>query len=130
MSWTQPSYEALARLVGARTGLSLAGRTDSAELGMSRAMARAKMADPALYLDLNAREQRALDDLIDELTVGETYFFREPGHFNLIRRVVLPDLRQRQRMRFHELPFRELFEKSILRRPAVSAFSGRLLLGQ
>jgi chemotaxis protein methyltransferase CheR len=36
-----------------------------------------------------------LDDLVGELTVGETYFFRDPARFDFIRQTVLPELRSR-----------------------------------
>lgn len=96
MSWTQPAFEAVANLVGERTGLSFANRQGSAELGMRRAMTRAKVTDLPRYLDLIGVDERALDDLVSELTVAETYFFREPGQFEVLRRQVLPEIRQRR----------------------------------
>ncbi|HKI33969.1 MAG TPA: protein-glutamate O-methyltransferase CheR [Gemmataceae bacterium] len=97
MSWTHPAYEAVVRFVGERTGLSFAPqRHDSAEQGIRRAMARAGITDLGQYRALLQRDARALDDLIVELTVGETYFFREPGQFDFIRRTVLPDLWRRR----------------------------------
>ncbi len=36
---------------------------------------------------------------IDLLTTNETYFFREPGHFDFIRQHVLPGLRQQRQIR-------------------------------
>jgi chemotaxis protein methyltransferase CheR len=95
-TWTQPGFEAVACLVNQRTGLSLARRHDSAEHGMRRAMARAKMHDPAQYAERIAGDDAALDDLIGELTVGETYFFREPTHFQFIQQRIIPDLRSRR----------------------------------
>ena len=40
-----------------------------------------------------AGSESLLDDLLVELTVGETYFYREPGQFEFLRREVLPGLR-------------------------------------
>jgi chemotaxis protein methyltransferase CheR len=51
--------------------------------------------DLGQYRDRVANDERALHDLIAELTVGETYFFREPAQFQLIRHLVLPDIRAR-----------------------------------
>lgn len=96
MSWTQPAFAAVAELVNRRTGLAFQARQESAELGMRRAMLRAKVGDPARYLDLVAGDHRALDDLVDELTVGETFFFREPAQFQVLRRLVLQDIRARR----------------------------------
>jgi chemotaxis protein methyltransferase CheR len=95
VSWTHPAYEDVVLLLGERTGLSFPPqRHDTAEQGVRRAMARAGVPDPAQYRALIERDARALDDLIVELTVGETYFFRDPAQFDFIRRVVLPDLAQ------------------------------------
>jgi chemotaxis protein methyltransferase CheR len=36
------------------------------------------------------------DDLVGELSVGETYFFREPAHFAFLGSEVLPDVQRRR----------------------------------
>ncbi len=96
-TWTEPAFEAVARLLGARTGLAFApSRCDHAEAGIRRAMARARVADAGHYLTLLETAEVALDDLITELTVGETYFFREPAQFELIRRDLIPDVLRRR----------------------------------
>jgi len=59
-------------------------------------MKRAHVTDADRYQALLESERSALDDLIVELTVGETYFFREPDQFDFIRREVLPDIRCRR----------------------------------
>src|SRR5262245_52177051 len=96
MSWTQPAFAEIADLIGRRTGLTFANREAGAELGLRRSMARANVADPAHYLNLIADDERTLDDLVSELTVGETYFFREPEQFEAIRRRILPEIRRRR----------------------------------
>jgi len=93
VTWTRPAFEALANLVHERTGLVFAPeRRAGAESGMSRAMARAGVADPDRYPESVSRNDGQLDDLLVELTVPETYFFREPGQFEFLRRVALPEL--------------------------------------
>jgi chemotaxis protein methyltransferase CheR len=92
VTWTQVTFDRLARIVSERTGLALDKRQDSAECGAKRAMACAGEHDVERYLSLIASDAKAFDNLIDELTVGETYFFREPAHFEMIRRRILPDL--------------------------------------
>src|SRR5262245_45732121 len=94
MTWTA-GFEAVAQLVGRRTGLALTGRRDSAEQGIRRALARARTADLDRYLERLAAEDALLDDLVGELTVGETYFFREPAQFQFLRREALPALKRR-----------------------------------
>lgn len=54
------------------------------------------------YLDLLRRGpagEAELDELIAELTIGETYFFRHPEQFEALRQVVLPDIIERNRAR-------------------------------
>ncbi len=92
-TWTQSGFEAVASVVSRRTGLSFDKREESAELGMRRAMARARVRDLLEYADRLAADDEAFDDLLTELTVGETYFFREPGHFQFIRQRVIPEVR-------------------------------------
>ncbi|MCS7470929.1 hypothetical protein NZK35_30105 [Stieleria sp. ICT_E10.1] len=41
------------------------------------------------------RNPQLLSDTIDQLTVGETYFFREHQHFEFVRQKVIPDFRVR-----------------------------------
>jgi chemotaxis protein methyltransferase CheR len=89
-----PPLEDVVAYVTRHTGLATANRRAGLEDGIRRAMARAGVTDPAAYLDLLERDTGALDDLLEELTVGETYFFREPGQFEFLRRTVLPEFRR------------------------------------
>jgi chemotaxis protein methyltransferase CheR len=95
--WSHPAFEHVVSVVGAHTGLSVAaGRASDAETRIRRAMARANVTDVSHYLTLIQANAVPLDDLVMELAVGETYFFREPRHFDFIRREVLPDVRRRR----------------------------------
>ena len=52
-------------------------------------------ADCSSYLDLlgdPVRGPSELDSLIEEVTIGENYFFRHPEHFEALRDLVFPDL--------------------------------------
>ncbi len=96
-----PEYSAVAELLRSRTGLSCgASRRAHLITGIDRAMARAGFASPWAYAEaLHAEEPEGgplLDDLLVEVTVGETYFFREPQHFELLRNEVIPDLLRRR----------------------------------
>lgn len=75
-----------------RVGLTAA---EHVLLGIRRAMARAAATDPREYERLLDTDPAAFSALITELTVGETYFLREPGQFDFIRREVLPALQKR-----------------------------------
>jgi chemotaxis protein methyltransferase CheR len=97
VAWTQPAYESLARLLGRHAGLHFPPeRAEAAETGFRRAMNRAGVRDPAEYLAIVEENAAALADLVVEMTVGETYFFREAAQFAFLRREVLPDLRRRR----------------------------------
>ena len=91
------AHETILRLLGARTGLAF--RSDQQEgtrHGIQRAMSRSQVKDVFQFAKLIERDPGALDNLIVELTVGETYFIREPAHFEFIRHDVLPEIRLRR----------------------------------
>jgi chemotaxis protein methyltransferase CheR len=44
------------------------------------------------FADLLESDAAALDDLISDVTVGETYFFRDSSQFEILRNHVLPEL--------------------------------------
>ncbi len=91
MNWTHPAFEAVVNRLGARTGLTFSqDRHAHAEIGIRRAMGRAGASDPEQYRRQILHDDTLLEDLIAELTVGETYFFREPGQFAFLRSEVLP----------------------------------------
>ncbi len=97
MTWTHSTYEAVAQFVAAHTGLQFpANRHEHTETAIRRAMERSRSRSAEHYLDVLKTDAVALDNLVCELTVGETYFFREPEQFEFLRREVLPELRQRR----------------------------------
>ncbi|RKG74232.1 CheR family methyltransferase [Corallococcus terminator] len=83
-------------LVEERAGLAAPSCLAAAEEGIQRAMARANLTDVEAYRHQLAVNNALLDDLLTELTIGETYFFRTHEHFDHLRRVVLPELRERR----------------------------------
>ncbi|QSQ22208.1 protein-glutamate O-methyltransferase CheR [Pyxidicoccus parkwayensis] len=93
--WSHPGFAAVLALVEERAGLAAPSCPAAAEESISGAMARAGVSDFDVYLARLAEDPAALDDLLVELTVGETYFFRNPEHFEHLRRAVLPELRAR-----------------------------------
>lgn len=97
MSWGEPGFETLARSITASTGISLPeGRAESIEIAIRRAMLRAGVHTPADYCRIIEANSQAFDDLVGELTVGETYFFRDPDQFAFIREHILPEIQQRR----------------------------------
>jgi len=84
------------RLAGERAGLVFSsGQAELAAAGVRRAMQRAGVRDPADFLGLAAAGTGAWEVLLEELSVGETYFFREPDQLAFIRDTVLPELAAR-----------------------------------
>ena len=95
--WTGPGYQAVAALVSERTGLVFGPtRRAQVEAGIRRAAERAEATDLKKYRNRIEADQQALDDLVLELTIGETYFFRHTEQFELVRKRVLPEIRERR----------------------------------
>lgn len=96
-SWTDPGFRSVASFVHAHTGLVFKNSSArAAEAATRRAMERVGISDVTAYWHLLERGEVALADLVDELAVSESYFFRQPAHFDLIVRQVLPELRTRR----------------------------------
>lgn len=74
--------------------------------GILDAMKDAGFTDPEAYYrslsGLSAGSEQ-WERLIRQVTVGETYFFRDQGHFNALRDNILPDLIARRRAANHHL---------------------------
>jgi chemotaxis protein methyltransferase CheR len=87
--------EEILALVAEWSGMVFApNRLVEAEGGIARAMRRAGADDPAAYLSLVRGDALAMDHLLDELTVGETHFMRDPDQMALVRRELLPALQR------------------------------------
>ncbi|RKH39449.1 CheR family methyltransferase [Corallococcus sicarius] len=90
-----PGFKEVLVLVEERAGLAAPSCLAAAEEGIQRAMARANLRDVEAYRLRLLHDTALLDDLLTELTIGETYFFRTHEHFDHLRRMVLPELRER-----------------------------------
>jgi len=92
----------LRRLVHQRTGIHLTPEKDV--LVTSRLMKRLRalgLSSFKEYLSLIERDRAGgeIASMIDALTTNKTSFFRESRHFDCLRALVLPSLRQRKRIR-------------------------------
>ena len=94
--WRHPDYMAILELVAERAGLLPPSCPPAAMEGIHRAMVRAGLSDLEAYRARLAEDPALLDDLLVELTIGETYFFRNPEHFDFLRQVALPELSRRR----------------------------------
>jgi chemotaxis protein methyltransferase CheR len=89
--------EDLLALVAQRSGMVFApNRWAEAEAGIARAMKRAGADDLDAYLAMVGDNGLGLDGLVDELTVGETHFMRDPDQLELVRREIFPALKARR----------------------------------
>lgn len=97
MSWTEPEFEAIAALVTTEFGVAFPpARRVFAEAAMRRAVGMARERNLTTYLERLGTDAGLLRELIAEVTVGETYFFRDPIQFEMIRTTVLPEIAQRR----------------------------------
>jgi chemotaxis protein methyltransferase CheR len=88
--------EELLALVTDQSGMVFAAnRRGEAEEGIARAMKRAGADGVDAYLEMIRGDGVGLDGLVDELTIGETHFMRDPDQLQFVRREVLPALPRR-----------------------------------
>ncbi len=84
---------AIADLVSERTGMILPqARHCDLEMAAHDLMSRNNVTSPEAFVDDLRTDEALLEDLIGTVTVAETYFFREPGQFAVIRDEVIPVL--------------------------------------
>jgi chemotaxis protein methyltransferase CheR len=92
----EQEYEAVLRLFSARTGLAFRpDQRHATRQAVRGAMDQLGVKGVHEFARRLAYDDRALDELTGRLTVPETYFFREPGQFDYLRREILPEIRQR-----------------------------------
>ena len=97
---TSALWEATAELVHRRTGLVFPeGRRRTLEDGVARIMRRNRIGDPQALVRQLESQAALLDELVSEITVGETYFFRHPEQIAVIRNRILPALLRETRDR-------------------------------
>lgn len=88
------THSKILQYIATETGLVFSpNRLASAEAGIQRSMGRVGVTDIDIYLDLISRGGLPMDDLLAELTIGETYFFRDPGQFEFLRNHVIPSFK-------------------------------------
>jgi chemotaxis protein methyltransferase CheR len=96
LSWSDPAHAELARIVSERTGLAFPdSRRAAAEASMRAVWQRAGAWSASDYLLGLSAGTTSVHELVGELVNGETYFFRHPDQFELLRSDVFPELRAR-----------------------------------
>ena len=94
-------YAALKAHLIAVTGLAYyRDRDDDLADVIGRRLTGLGLRDCRAYLDFLLEDQARdaeLDGLVAQLTIGETYFFRDPQQFHAIRTIIIPDILDRKR---------------------------------
>jgi chemotaxis protein methyltransferase CheR len=91
------AIEPVAALVARRTGLFFPDlRRQALAAAIANAIARTRARTAADLVELLESVPAAFDELVAELTVHESYFFRDPGQFEVLRRDVLPEILRRR----------------------------------
>jgi len=91
MRLSRLEYDRLAALIAERTGLTFpASRRSDFEQALQAALG--ERAPDGRLRDLLEGDTVARDELIANLTIGESYFFRDPGQFRLLREEILPGI--------------------------------------
>lgn len=93
-AFSDSAYQVAAELVRDRTGLVFGdSRRQAFAQYLADATRRTRSRSPQRYLMRLAQEQELFDDLVAAMTVGETYFFRDPAQLDMVRDELLPALR-------------------------------------
>lgn len=89
---TGAEFAEISDLLLRRTGIRLAPGKETLVMGrLDKRLRQLGLTSYREYLDLLSRpEEPELHQAIDLLTTNETFFFREPRHFDFLREVVLP----------------------------------------
>jgi chemotaxis protein methyltransferase CheR len=95
VSFSDEEYDRLCRLLRESAGLVFdAARRDSVALCVAERMHATGCGEVAQYLSrlITPAGQPELQELLDEVTIPETHFFRNPPQMRALRRHVLPQL--------------------------------------
>lgn len=96
LAWSAPEFARIAATVTERTGLVFAPhRCASLEQAVRTVMREQALADLAEFQRRLSSGLLPWHALIDHITVGESYFFRDRPHFEFLCRRVLPELVER-----------------------------------
>lgn len=85
------SLDDFLELVSAQTGLRFSEhRRPTAVKIVRQELQQSRFIEPDDFLNHINSDSDAFETLVGKLTIGETYFFRNPGQFDVIRTAVLP----------------------------------------
>jgi chemotaxis protein methyltransferase CheR len=85
--------DSLVSRVGRKIGVRFpASRKQAVASAIQRVMLRRGLEDVADLVGRIGLDEDLTDEVVTEVTVGETYFFRDPAQFDVIRTMVIPAL--------------------------------------
>ncbi|HLV24773.1 MAG TPA: protein-glutamate O-methyltransferase CheR [Gemmatimonadales bacterium] len=91
--WSEIGFARMAAILTEQAGLQFPlSRRPYTEQAMRQAMSRLGADDSRAFAARLPDDRKALSELLAAVTIGETYFFREPSQLEYIRRTVLPAL--------------------------------------
>ncbi|HCF59448.1 MAG TPA: chemotaxis protein CheR, partial [Myxococcales bacterium] len=91
--WTDRAFAKVAQIVTRHAGLKIPEyRFREVESAVRKEMSARGLGSIGDYAALLERDDIALSDLVSDLTVGESYFFRAKAQFDLIRDRIVPEL--------------------------------------
>ncbi len=97
---TRQEFARISELLHQRTGILLAPGKETLVMGrLDKRLRELGLASYGEYLTLLQTAGDELRIAIDALTTNETYFFREPQHFDFLRTVVVPAARAGRSLR-------------------------------
>jgi chemotaxis protein methyltransferase CheR len=95
--WSSPAMAEVAELVRSTTGLTFPeARVADVEATIRRTMARRGISDAAALAGLLRHDTTEREAMVAELTIGETYFQRDPSQFGVLSEQILPELLARR----------------------------------
>jgi chemotaxis protein methyltransferase CheR len=91
--WSSAQMARMAGLIRERTGLTFpSARVNEVESAITRAMDRRGIDRVDRLAELLEGDDRVRESLVAELTIGESYFQRDPAQFELLRWQILPHM--------------------------------------
>ncbi len=94
---TEAEFLSILHWLEHRTGLRFrSDQCTSTVATLARLMTQLEIDDPSTFKRALIERPTVMDRLVNELTVGETYFFREPRQFHFIRKSILPEVIERR----------------------------------
>ena len=96
MRITDEEFEAIRKTVYDNFGIHLTEQKKSLVVGrLQKLLRQLGFTNFMQYYEYLLKHPKALSDLVNRISTNHTFFFRENEHFNYMRDVALPELRQR-----------------------------------